>query len=885
MRTKSEILKDMPLPLFLMKCRTDFKFFCEECLGSTSNGDKIEMQPFQMKWFYEAEKNRKLIIESGTRSGKTEVMGAMYPVWKMFCNKNLRILLLSKSLEQSSSNLLSRIKKYIEENELLMETFRPEDYRASWNASEIKTKHGCWVKNMAYNDRIRGFGGDIIIPDEIDSYEDPNIFFEHVLSRMSPKAQLIGISTPVGATRIIGLLKEKHKAGILKGWHFIKTPYLVDDEGNPAKIESREDIWKYNSIWESVWSKQLLYERWEQGKANWLRNHMCEDVGEVDDAIFPMKDVLSSFDYKLGFSQVVNPESMYFIGVDLAISEGPRADLDAYVVVEKTNGQYIIRWIETHKGLDTTPKITRLKELYDIYYSDMGTFMSVDKSQIGIDVIRGLQAKGIPVKEGSFHSAGRKQLYRTLSNVLASKKLVIPRNPDSDDECVKYSEELREQMSGFKRSKSQKTGAEMIESKSAHDDICCHPDSNIQTEEGLRKIKEIKVGDKVLTHNGRYRKVLAVSKRISKNIATIKGVGKLPIQITTNHPLYVFNKKIDTKSGKNTIIYNNPHWRSIDEIEGMNKYGLSFIAPKTIKDIEKIDLMNYAPKSYISEEDYLISIVKNFIRPDGFVNPKSNKIKRYMELDENMCTILGYFAAEGTSGKHNVSFASHKKEKIFRDFVKSQFVGMNFCEKTRDNGTNLSFGNVVYNQFFKDFGYKDKKRLPKEVIFLPINKQKRILEGWAMGDGNFSSGRFSGVTISRELANQLYIMFVRCGLKPTIDYCSSKRQWALRMGKPETEKFMKFIRPEFLEQKLRDVKKGEQSTVDQTVIKYHKEYLIGSIREIDIKEYNGEVYNLEVEEDNSYIIENTIVHNCASLALAISEAVEHEEMELTPLFA
>jgi hypothetical protein len=328
------------------------------------------------------------------------------------------------------------------------------------------------VKVVPYNPNIKGFRADLIICDEIDSYEDPNIFFEHVLSRLYPQGQIIGISTPVATTRIIGMLKEKQKAGLLKGWHFVSTPYLIDDEGKPAKVEKKEDIAFYKSIWPEWWSIDKLEEKWgDQGKSNWLRNHMCINSGEIDDAIFPIKDILSSYDYKLGFSHNVNPDAMYFIGIDLAISEGPRADSDAYVVVEKLNGQYIIKLIETYHGLDTIPKINRIQELYEEFYSDNGTYVIVDKSQVGIDVIRGLQARGVPTLEGSFHSVARKQLYRTLSNVLASKRLIIPRSPDTDCDCVRYSEELKTQMIGFRRSKSTKTGAEMIESRAAHDDI------------------------------------------------------------------------------------------------------------------------------------------------------------------------------------------------------------------------------------------------------------------------------------------------------------------------------------------------------------------------------------------------------------------------------
>lgn len=472
MINKEEIFKDTPKPIFLMRCKSDFKFFAEECLRETSSGEKILINPFQMTWIKNIERAKRIIIESGTGSSKTETCGAMYVLWKMFCKPNLNILLISKTMEQSTSNLLSRIKKYIENNEFLSEYFMPNDRSKSWNATEMQTKNDCNVKNVPYNDHIRGFRAHIVVCDEIDSYEDTNIFFEHVLSRLHPDSKLIGISTPVGPTRIIGLLKEKEKAKLLHGWLFIKTPYLVDENGEPANIEHKEDIMKYISIWPEKWPLDKLYERWgEQGRANWMRNYMCVSLGEIDDAIFPIKYIEGSFDYKLGFTKNVNNDSMYFIGVDLAISEGAKADFDAYVVVEKRSNQYIINWIQTEHGLDTFPKIDIINELYNTFYTDAGTYIIVDKSQIGVDVIRGLQSKGLPVKEGSFHSAGRKQLYRTLSNVLASKRLVIPRNPDSDDECIKYSQELLEQMTGFRREVSQKTKSEFIASHARHDDI------------------------------------------------------------------------------------------------------------------------------------------------------------------------------------------------------------------------------------------------------------------------------------------------------------------------------------------------------------------------------------------------------------------------------
>ena len=106
MRTRDEILGKYDLPTFLIKCKTDFKFFCEKCLGITTYGG---IHPFQLYWFNCARKYKRLIIESGAGSSKTEIMGAAYPLWLMMCFKNLKILLICKTMEQSTSNMLSAL--------------------------------------------------------------------------------------------------------------------------------------------------------------------------------------------------------------------------------------------------------------------------------------------------------------------------------------------------------------------------------------------------------------------------------------------------------------------------------------------------------------------------------------------------------------------------------------------------------------------------------------------------------------------------------------------------------------------------------------------------------------------------------------------------------
>jgi hypothetical protein len=67
---------------------------------------------------------------------------------------------------------------------------------------------------------------------------------------------------------------------------------------------------------------------------------------------------------------------------------------------------------------------------------------------------------------------------------------------------------------------------------------CLLPGTSISTRRGLIPIEDIRVGDEVLTHLGRYRRVLALSRQqICEDILEIR-VGETSISVTGNHPIY-----------------------------------------------------------------------------------------------------------------------------------------------------------------------------------------------------------------------------------------------------------------------------------------------------------------------------------------------------------
>jgi len=68
---------------------------------------------------------------------------------------------------------------------------------------------------------------------------------------------------------------------------------------------------------------------------------------------------------------------------------------------------------------------------------------------------------------------------------------------------------------------------------------CCAVFSQIDTQEGPKYIKDIVIGDLVLTNKRHYKKVLRTHKRISENILIIKCWNGKELQLTDEHPVEV----------------------------------------------------------------------------------------------------------------------------------------------------------------------------------------------------------------------------------------------------------------------------------------------------------------------------------------------------------
>lgn len=427
--------------------------------------------------------------------------------------------------------------------------------------------------------------------------------------------------------------------------------------------------------------------------------------------------------------------------------------------------------------------------------------------------------------------------------------------------------------------KDQYTLREQIENigpKMRHDD-CVPPWSLIQTQNGLKPISEIQIGENVLTHSGKFKRVARIGSRMSDTVYKINSIGKAPVYVTDNHRIYV-SFGILVNGQENSIAYcrmkySVPEWLDVIDIQKklsenpkLTAYSL-FKFDSTTELPKDIDLLKYGEGRYVQDNDETLrAVTYNGNR----TNAKYNKIKRWLPINDELLFIIGYYLAEGSCGSHSVHFASHLREENIRNKVNSFFTKLGCnpnIRNSRGNSVITSLGSVLFKRLFSEFGNGLNKKLSDQYLSIDSKLMMNVVIGWFLGDGTFKTGKKSIKcnTISRELANQMFNILVQNGFSPIVHKSERKEkgfgndQWVITLSSIDAHK-MKDMIPQSMWPDKRITK--EQILSFHTSVKTNNGFLISKIKSIECIDYNDIVMNLEVEDDHSYVVENTIVHNC-----------------------
>lgn len=252
-------------------------------------------------------------------------------------------------------------------------------------------------------------------------------------------------------------------------------------------------------------------------------------------------------------------------------------------------------------------------------------------------------------------------------------------------------------------------------------------------------------------------------------------------------------------------------------------------------------------------------IENGFLR---FPNERQPGLPLQIKFDEHVAELLGYFCAEGSivtdKGRPNsfdINFSFSRKETELADRVihllKICF-GAEGRLVHRDTTLAVSVSKASLALLFRALAGErsNKKRVPGMLFDAPRKVVEAFLDAYVTGDGHqFSTGKVSSTTVSRDLAYGIAWLGLKCGYFPSV-YDAEMPENATIQGRSVRRAPHQYT-----------VVWYETNEVKRKIIETEDFYLI-PLRGIKHESFSGAVFNMEVEDEHNYLPGFFLVSNC-----------------------
>jgi intein/homing endonuclease len=421
-------------------------------------------------------------------------------------------------------------------------------------------------------------------------------------------------------------------------------------------------------------------------------------------------------------------------------------------------------------------------------------------------------------------------------------------------------------------------------------------ESLITTDKGYKKYQDIVIGDKVLTHKGRFRPVTKKTFRSYQgeiHKVTLWGCN-LPITVTEDHAFLDNNEFMAVKDLEE---FQSPKIQEMSDIQEIDvadrvysgavydnyiytKYPKQRISQKQIDLILKLHNEGFSKAEITNKvfgktkKNSNYSSVYNTIKNN--TKRKKCAINRKIDLSVRFGRIIGYYAAEGSSGSDGryIEFALGKHEQHYVDQIsediESCFGVSPKIYYSKDNVCRVIVTSRIVQELIKSICPGDcyTKTIDPAILYSNEYFIKGFLQGVLNGDGCLYDEKY----ITIQLASKQLICQIRnCLLIKDISSSLIKPSWRKKnsviRGKKvnQSEVYRLDIRgfnANKLYKNIYDINHKDSNFTKNPYYWSEDSFGFHKIRERSKEFYSGRVYNLEVDEDHSYCINDICCHNC-----------------------
>jgi DNA-cytosine methyltransferase len=371
---------------------------------------------------------------------------------------------------------------------------------------------------------------------------------------------------------------------------------------------------------------------------------------------------------------------------------------------------------------------------------------------------------------------------------------------------------------------------------------CFIADTKVLTNNGYKNIQDVNLNNTLITHTGTYQKIINLQQKEYNDILYEIKAKYHPFYTicTKEHPFYVRKQnKIWNNNKRNyDYTYDTPEW--------INAENLSY---------------NYFVGMPISQKN----IVPEFTS-EKKINQKTIIEEKKILDNVDYWFLMGYFLGDGwtvnlkeTNGqsiKRSYLVINNKQiDKLLPRFEK--VIKLTKCNNCM-NRTKYECDNLLWYNILKQFGQKaDKKIIPEWVINSPLNFIQAFLDGYISADGCNYKNKIKITTVSYNIAYSIQRIYLKLGKFCSIKYQQRPEKFMINgriVNKTNSYQMEILINP---------LKRKQKSFIEDNYAWFEI---------YDIKQKNNvtptKVYNFEVDVDNSYCVDNIIVHNCQGFSIA-----------------
>lgn len=378
---------------------------------------------------------------------------------------------------------------------------------------------------------------------------------------------------------------------------------------------------------------------------------------------------------------------------------------------------------------------------------------------------------------------------------------------------------------------------------------CLVPGTKIYTDKGIVDIETVQCGDMVLTHNGRNRKVYnVIKKKYSGTMTTIR-LFSHNYQFVDNHKLYV------KKNGK-------WDWVGCETLEVGDVVGEPITKRSTNTEPLHITLTHRKTCSKILQTQTI------FVTSD-------------------FCRLIGYFLGDGSinrkEGCIQFDFGSHE-ENFLKDIeliVKNELSLNSSRTFKSEKCTRLKIYNKGLMRWFGENAYDEYgKKMPFEISRLSDDNCMELLIGLIRSDGcssgeqiNFHNNNSRLMFVFKQLCSRLNMP---CGINyrknKRISYINDRsiqskhNEWTASIGS--------YSAMSLLAERVEEINNPKEISHEKNKQWFEDGFCCTRIHEITkTNNWNGDVYDLQVEDDHSFSGPFLTISNCGAGMVNICFAI------------